>query len=134
MHFPPKDSDVGEAESTLGAIMKAAVRTNFGRGCTQAFCHVTENRNMAFVFLGPWLKIYTKRSLQKRTLRESWGDVLKKKKRKTKLPPRELLADSILIMSSQTQTGAIKQRAYSVRSINILLQQLIEIKIMKNVK
>lgn len=50
MHFPPKDSDVGEAESTLGAIMKAAARTNFGRGCTQAFCHVTENRNTAFVF------------------------------------------------------------------------------------
>lgn len=55
MHFPPKDSDVGEAESTLGAIIKAA--TNFGRGCTQAFCHVTENRNTAFVFLGPWPKI-----------------------------------------------------------------------------
>lgn len=91
MHFPPKDSDVGEAESTLGAIMKAAVQTNFGRGCTQAFCHVTENRNTAFVFLGPWLKIYTKRSLQKRTLRESWGDVLKKEKRKTKKAPESSL-------------------------------------------
>lgn len=139
--FPPRDSDVAEAESASDTIMKAAaamaVGTNFGSGCTQPVSLSCRRKNHK-AFSGLQLKKVTQSppfGKKKKAAREKPEVMFYKQKgerKKNRTNPKQVhFAFSILIISSQTDTSAttnkgifplaqFKQRSSSFAHIQII--------------